>query len=165
VLRFVIVALCLPLLAAAQPKEIANSIGMRLVRIEPGTFTMGFTGAPLTDAIAARPWRANGDFDERPAHRVRISAGFYVGAYEVTNAQYEQFDPSHKALRGKLGFAKDDNEAVVFVSYGDAVRFCQWLSKKKANLTAFRPRRNGSTPRERAPRPTTTPATRFPTHT
>ena len=115
--------------AAAQPKEITNSVGMRLVRIEPGAFTMGFAGAPLSDAIAVRPWRANGDFDERPAHRVRISTLFYMGAFEVTNAQYEQFDPAHKSLRGKLGFSKQDNEAVVFVSYGDAIRFCQWLSK------------------------------------
>src|SRR5215469_9727176 len=117
--------------AAAQSKEITNSVGMRLVRIEPGAFTMGFAGAPLSDAIAVRPWRANGDFDERPAHRVRISTLFYMGAFEVTNTQYEQFDPAHKSLRGKLGFSKQDNEAVVFVSYGDAIRFCQWLSKKE----------------------------------
>jgi len=117
--------------AAAQPKEITNSIGMGLVRIDPGTFTMGFTGEPIQAAIAVRPWRANGDFDERPAHPVRISKGFYIGAFEVTNAQYEQFDPSHKALRGKLGFSKEDNEAVVFVNWEEANRFCQWLSKKE----------------------------------
>ncbi len=117
--------------AAAQPNEITNSVGMRLVRVEPGTFTMGFTGEPIQTTIAVRPWRANGDFDERPAHPVRISKGFYMGAFEVTNAQYEQFDPSHKALRGKLGFSKEDNEAVVFVSWEEANRFCQWLSKKE----------------------------------
>ena len=117
--------------AAAQPKEVTNSAGMRLVWIEPGSFTMGFSGEPIPAAIAGRPWRADGDFDERPAHRVRISAGFYMGAFEVTNAQYEQFDPSHRTLRGKSGFSKEDNEAVVFVNWQDANRFCQWLSKKE----------------------------------
>lgn len=117
--------------AADQPKELTNSTGMRLVRINAGSFTMGFAGDPIPAAIAVRPWRAGGDFDERPAHPVRISKGFYMGAFEVTNAQYEQFDPSHRALRGKLGFSKEDNEAVVFVSWQDANRFCQWLSKKE----------------------------------
>ncbi len=117
--------------AAPRPKELTNSAGMRLVWIEPGEFTMGFSGDPIPAAIAGRPWRAGGDFDELPAHRVRISAGFYMGAFEVTNAQYEQFDPSHRALRGKSGFSKEDNEAVVFVDWHDANRFCEWLSKKE----------------------------------
>src|ERR1700745_616630 len=65
------------------------------------------------------------------AHPGHISKGFYMGAFEVTNAQYEQFDPAHRSLRGKLGFSKEDNEAVVFVNWHDAHRFCQWLSKKE----------------------------------
>ena len=31
------------------------------------------------------------------------------------------FDPAHWELRGKLGFSRDDDEAVVFVSWHDAV--------------------------------------------
>ena len=60
-------------MAAAQSRELTNSIGMRMERIEPGAFTMGFTGEPLAAAIAVRPWRANGNFDERPAHPVRAA--------------------------------------------------------------------------------------------
>ena len=117
--------------SAEHPKELTNSIGMRLVWIDPGTFTMGFFGEPIPPSIAVAGWRAGGDFDERPAHRVHISKGLYMGALEVTNAQYEQFDPSHRTVRGKLGFSKEDNEAVVFVSWRDAGRFCRWLSKKE----------------------------------
>src|SRR5690349_21147326 len=86
--------------AATQPKDkqFTNSIGMRFVRIEPGSFTMGFSGAPLSGDLSVRSWRAKGDFDEYPAHKVRISRPFYAGAFEVTNAQYEQFDPQHRAL-------------------------------------------------------------------
>lgn len=98
-------------------QSLVNSLGMKLVRIEPGSFVMG---SP-----------AGGDFDERPVHKVTLTRPFYLGVTEVTNAQYEQFDPQHKSLRGKLGFSKADNEAVVFVSWHEAVRFCQWLSQKE----------------------------------
>jgi hypothetical protein len=73
----------------------------------------------------------HGDFDEKPVHRVTISRPFLMGATQVTNAQYEQFDPSHRALRGKHGFSKEDDEAVIFVSWNEARAFCDWLSKKE----------------------------------
>jgi formylglycine-generating enzyme required for sulfatase activity len=74
---------------------------------------------------------ADGDWDERPTHEVTISQPFLMGVTEVTNAQYEQFDPQHKQLRGKLGFSKEDDEAVVFVSWAEAAAFCKWLSEKE----------------------------------
>jgi sulfatase modifying factor 1 len=118
-------------MAIPKGREFSNSLGMRLVRIEPGTFGMGFEGQPLPKEVAGKPHRANGDFDERPSHEVQITRAFYMGACEVTNAQYEQFDPKHAALRGKLGFSKEDDEAVVFVSWQEATRFCRWLSKRE----------------------------------
>jgi len=121
--------LAAPLLAAQ-----TNSLGMKLVRIEPGSFMMGASPQPLPKELAPKPYLQFGDFDERPAHPVRITQGIYVGATEVTNAQYEQFDPAHRQLRGKLGFSKAGDEAVVFVSWNDAVRFTAWLSKKEGRL-------------------------------
>ncbi|HUT92151.1 MAG TPA: SUMF1/EgtB/PvdO family nonheme iron enzyme [Thermoguttaceae bacterium] len=94
-----------------------NSLEMRLARIEPGTFRMGTA--------------EGGDFDERPVHQVTITRPFSMGTCEVTNAQYEAFDPEHRKLRGKLGFSREDDEAVVFVSWHDAARFCRWLSEKE----------------------------------
>ncbi len=107
-----------------------NSIGMEFVRIEAGSFDMGFDGT-LPEDVAGRSWRTSGDADERPVHRVTVSRPFFMGAVEVTNAQYEEFAPDHKALRGKLGFSADDDEAVVFVSWQEAAAFCEWLSKKE----------------------------------
>jgi len=115
-------------------EEYINSIGVRFARIKPGSFIMGADETPLPMEVAEDPWRVHGDFDEHPAHRVTISRSFYMSAYEVTNAQYEQFDPGHRALRGKHGFSKSDDEAAVFVSWHEAVRFCEWLSEKE-NLT------------------------------
>jgi len=91
-----------------------NSVGIRMIRIEAGQFRMG---------------SERGAWDERPVHGATISRPFYLGATEVTNIQYEQFDPSHRQLRGKLGYSQDDGEAVVFVSWEDAVAFCNWLSR------------------------------------
>ena len=102
---------------AAGPKAFTNSIGMKLVPVPAGSFRMGQA--------------AGGDFDEGPVHTVTISRSFRMSATEVTNAQYEQFDPSHKKLRGKSGLSKGDDEAVVFVSWHDAVAFCRWLGEKE----------------------------------
>ena len=99
------------------PDGLVNSIGMKFVRIEPGSFLMG--------------QEEGGDWDERPVHKVNITRPFCMAVTEVTNAQYEKFDPEHRKLRGKLGFSRDDDEAVVFVSWDDANRFCEWLSKKE----------------------------------
>jgi hypothetical protein len=64
-------------------------------------------------------------------HKVNISKSFYIAETEVTNRQYEQFDPKHRKLRGKSGLSKEDDEAVVFVNWHEAVKFCKWLSKKE----------------------------------
>jgi hypothetical protein len=73
----------------------------------------------------------DGQWDETPVRSVQISRPFLIASTEVTNAQYEQFDPNHRQLRGKLGFSSDDDEAVVFVSWHDAQSFCRWLSEKE----------------------------------
>lgn len=54
-----------------------------------------------------------------------------MGKTEVTNAQFELFRPEHRALRGKDGISTGDDEAVVNVTYQDAVDFCNWLSEKE----------------------------------
>jgi formylglycine-generating enzyme len=101
----------------------------------------------------------DGQWDELPAHPVTISRPFFMAATEVTNAQYEQFDPEHRQLRGKLGFSRADDEAVVFVSWHDAVAFCRWLSDRRASPIACRRRPNGSMPAGRVRRPRSTRAT------
>jgi sulfatase modifying factor 1 len=100
--------------SAPRPRDITNTLGMRMVRVDPGTFEMGSD---------------SGDVDERPVHPVTLSRPFWMSATEVTNAQYERFDPTHRALRGKRGLSSGDNEAVVFVSWHEATAFCRWLSE------------------------------------
>jgi len=133
-----------------------NSLGMNFVRIEPGEFMMGHDSGEIPNEMIkdmAYPTKKYmqdkypksdpegfminlenlrfGDPDEQPWHKVTISNAFYMGVCEVTNSQYEEFDPNHRRLRGKEGFGNDDNEAVVFVSWEDAQAFCKWLSDKE----------------------------------
>lgn len=88
------------------------------VEIPAGTFYMGSVGD-------------GENFDEEPVHRVTITQAFRMGKTEITNAQFEQFRPEHRALRGKNGVSTGDDEAVVNVTYQDAVDFCNWLSEKE----------------------------------
>lgn len=100
------------LLSAQQIPEI------RMVDIPAGSFYMGGEGT-------------GEDYDEQPIHKVNITHPFKMSMTEITNAQFEAFRPEHKALRGKNGLSLEDDEAVVYVSYADAVAFCEWLSRKE----------------------------------
>ena len=109
-----------------------NSLGMKMQSIPAGTFIMGSTRVNLPHSLRmGNSHHRDGDFDERPHHRVTISKSFHMATTEVTNAQFEAFAPSHRNLRGKFGFAVKDDEAVVFVSWHEAVAFTRWLSKKE----------------------------------
>lgn len=114
ILRYTLLAL----LAIPSYAQENNTLGMELINIPAGSFHMGSHGL-------------GEDFDESPIHPVTITKPFLMGATEVTNAQYEQFDPGHKALRGKYGLSSKDDEAVIYVSYPEAQAFCEWLSAKE----------------------------------
>ncbi|MGM9804699.1 MAG: SUMF1/EgtB/PvdO family nonheme iron enzyme [Muribaculaceae bacterium] len=70
------------------------------------------------------------NYDEWPVHRVDITQPFKMAVTEVTNAQYEEFCPEHKQLRGKDGLCNGDDEAVTNITWHDAMNYCQWLSER-----------------------------------
>ena len=89
----------------------------QMIEIPAGYYWMGSSG-----------W--GHDYDEAPVHKVNISSPFRMSVTEITNAQYELFRPEHRSLRGRDGFSTEDNDAVVNVSYEDALAYCRWLSEK-----------------------------------
>jgi formylglycine-generating enzyme required for sulfatase activity len=123
--------------AGSMPQEqsFTNSLGMEFVRIEPGEFMMAGLSKDMRGKLGSEGFMRNGDPDEQPAHKVKISKPFYMGTYEVTNSQYEKFDPSHRLVRGKLGFSIENDEAVVFVSW-DCLTVC--LPKPSGNMPVER---------------------------
>lgn len=99
---------------------LAVSLLPPMVEVPAGRFYMGAEGVT-----------ADYNADEGPIHQVTVSKPFLMSAFEVTNAEYEQFDPSHKDMRGRYGFSKEDDEAVVFVNWDDAMAYCRWLSERE----------------------------------
>src|SRR6185436_16056988 len=97
---------------------LAAALLLQVVRIEPGEFIMGEGDAPPR---TKEEWKLR-DWDESPAHKVKITRGFSLGAAEVTNAEYRAFDPSKKGPEG---------EPVTRVTWAQAVAYCDWLSKKE----------------------------------
>jgi len=81
--------------------------------VRAGEFVMG------SDAPEAAP-------NEGPLFRVTLNH-FYLSRHLITNASYEQFQPSH--LHKRMPGA-GDRHPVVHVSSLEAIKFCQWLSAR-----------------------------------
>ena len=114
-------------LQAQSPKEITNSIGMKLVLIPKGTFMMG------------SPESEKGRDDVETQHEVTISKDYYLGVYEVTQAQYEKVigkNPSH--FQGGIVGNENADLPVEQVSWDDAVEFCKKLSELPEEIKAGR---------------------------
>jgi len=87
---------------------------MPLVRVKPGEFLMGSSGA-----------KERQNENERPEHTVRISRSFFIGQYEVTQRQYQQ-------VMGENPSAfPDPDRPVENVNWHDAMEFCRRLSARE----------------------------------
>lgn len=118
-------------IASAQtPQQIDNSLGMKLVLIPSGQFTMG-----------SAPGDLQSDDDEKQ-FQVSISKPFYMGATEVTQGQYQKvmgLNPS--SFKDSKDNAGSANRPVEQVSWEDAVEFCKRLSMmpdEKQNKRVYR---------------------------
>lgn len=100
---------------AAQAKSSIDEF-MPMADIPAGNFCMGGDG-----------WWSN--LDETPVHMVELTMPMRMGITPVTNAQFEAFCPGHRALRGIDGVSTSDDDAVVNVTYGQALDFCRWLGE------------------------------------
>ena len=115
-------------------RERSNSIGMRLVRIEPGSFQMGTTKEQIDQLLRLLPELKREWFeDEQPQHPVKITRPFYLGTHPVTQGQYKAImgsTPSH--------FKGSDDLPVESVSWLDAVSFCNKMSEKDKRTPFYR---------------------------
>ena len=91
-----------------------NTIGMEFVLIPAGEFMMG---SPASEG--------GRDRNEGPQHRVRITKPFYMGAFEVTQSQYQSVMSSNPSR------FKGSKNPVERVSWNDAVEFCKRLSQRE----------------------------------
>jgi formylglycine-generating enzyme required for sulfatase activity len=94
--------------------ETTNSIGMKMVLIPPGEFTMG------------SPARGN----EKPQHLIRITKPFYLSVYEITQQQYAKVMGT-RPWQGKQYVQDGPDNPATYVSWHDAVEFCRKLSQQE----------------------------------
>src|ERR1700704_1426308 len=83
----------------AQFINFQNSVGGQMLFVPSGEFSMG------SDAVDAAP-------NERPITRVTLSR-FYLSRHLITNADFEQFDPTHARKRAP---GAGDRHPVVYIS-------------------------------------------------
>jgi len=112
---------------AATPQLLITSVGQTLELVKAdGSFQMG---ASRRDAGR----RAN-----ESQRLVELQRPFYLAQKEVTNADFRRFKPKHDS--GRIDSAALDGELqpVVNVSWDDAARYCNWLSKQQGLPMAYR---------------------------
>jgi len=93
--------------------------GLKYVWIPPGTFQMGCS-----------PGDGECGGDEKPAHRVGITKGFWLGQTEVTVGAYKRFASATgrgmpKAPYFSPGWS-NEQMPIVNVSWEDADAYCRW---------------------------------------
>ena len=95
------------------PKQVTNSLGMKLSLIPAGRFIMG------------SPENEPGRRPVEKQHEVTLTRSFYMGTTEVTQAQW-------KALMGdNPSFVEGDDHPVETIPWAKAVEFCHKLSEKE----------------------------------
>jgi formylglycine-generating enzyme required for sulfatase activity len=82
-----------------------------MVYIKPGVFVMGGD----VDVDPNHRWMGI----EKPKHEVTITRGFYIGKYEVTQAQYEA------VMGGNPSKWREPNRPVEQVTWQEATEFCR----------------------------------------
>lgn len=131
--------------SAKQPVRVAPShapgaawrdpvTGMEFVWVPGGCYQMGQSPEEkrrLLSEMSLKEYE-KGHTDELPLHRVCVD-GFWMGKYEVTNAQFRKFRPRHDSGKTKKGASLNhDRQPVVEVGWNDAQQFADWLTRKSS---------------------------------
>ena len=115
--RYLVGLMTLTLLSCGEVEEtLPGGAKMKFVYIEPGTFVMG---SPASEA---------GRFEnEGPQHDVTLSKGFYLGKYEVTQAQWQAVMGSRPWV-GQEYMSENPDHPAVYVSWYDVQGFIHKLN-------------------------------------
>ena len=116
-----------PLVMEELQLDLGNNISMKFVQIPAGKFQMG------------SPAEEEGRLPDEVLHEVTITKPFYMGVYEVTVEQWNQFlkDSGYKWEQYKYEFGLQARHPATATTLTDANAFCAWLSKKSGKLLAI----------------------------
>jgi formylglycine-generating enzyme len=109
------------------PKETLNAdcgggLTLELVKIPAGTFRMGDIAG---NGVSAK---------EKPVHNVTLTKDYYLGAHEVTQAQWKAVMGT-EPWKGKIYVKEQDDCPAVHVSWDDAIAFCTKLNQLNSGRT------------------------------
>ena len=111
---------------AATPATKRTPAGQRLQLVRPqGVFRMG----------ASR--REPGRRANESVRKVKLVRPFYLAGSEVSNVEFRQFRPSHGSGFAEGVSLNGEDQPVVNVTWEDAARYCNWLSKKEGLPKAY----------------------------
>ena len=97
---------------------ITTAAGQKLKLFYPSGFTMG----------ASR--REAGRRANETLRNVTLNRPFYLSLYEITNDQFRAFDNSHSSGDVQGNSLNGGSQPVVNVTWDQAARYCNWLSKQ-----------------------------------
>jgi formylglycine-generating enzyme required for sulfatase activity len=113
--------------ASTHNADLNASVQLQMLWVEPGTFTMG------------SPTRETGRSTNETEHNVTLTKGFYLGKYEVTQAQYEAVMTGNTDSLSATPseWPNNPNRPVEKVSWADAQIFLTRLNaQQSANIPA-----------------------------
>ena len=100
--------------------DMNTSVDLEMIWVEPGIFTMG---SPVTEI-----GRNSGEIE----HNVTLTRGFYLGKYEVTQAQYEAVMKSHSDANATPSrWSGHPNRPVEKISWNDIQLFLELLNEQE----------------------------------
>jgi len=99
------------------PVAFENELGMCFVLIPAGTFLMG------------SPENEEGRYDVEAQHEVTISKPFFVQTTEVTNGQFQAFEPHHRSGSYERRSLNEPQQPAAGVAWSEAVAFADWLAR------------------------------------
>ncbi len=100
---------------------LTNSVGMKLAWVPAGSFLMG------------SPENEQGRYDDEKQAEVVMTSGFYMSVFPVTQGQYQELTGYAPYFGEGYGTTQRDLSQlpVEFVSWYDAVEFCNLLSQRE----------------------------------
>ncbi len=107
--------------------------------LSPKTYKMMYQGKRI-DVPEGMVYVPAGEFlmgENESEHKVYLDA-YFIGKYEVTNAEWKafveaaKFTPPNHWKGGEIPEGKD-NHPVVYVSWEDAQKYCEWVNKGKGS--------------------------------
>jgi formylglycine-generating enzyme required for sulfatase activity len=111
--------------AQSVASTVTNSQGQELVRLEPGSFSLGTSR------------REQGRQANEVIVPVTITKPFFIGSKEVTNREFRRFRPNHDSGGATHIALNGDLNPVANVTWDDAIEYLNWLSAQEGLTPAY----------------------------